>query len=676
MNRRQKIIVSVTGIFLVLLLLVGLTYAYFLTRITGNTNDKSISVSTANLALVYGDGNGILEVAEALEPGDKVKFRTANNDIVDKKEFSVTNEGNSTTDYLVVIDNTSVVYAETIEVKGETQTAGQPARFESNDFVYTLTCTSGCNGVQEPTIFPIEGGILVGNRIKEDEVQTYELRMEYKETGLNQTNDMNKKFTARINIRDIASLNPYKENKESLAYNIINNSLLKKNGTELKDTPITKVAEEVSMGIQRYVIANDKIATYGSNSISYAEQTFLVNSLENSDLMEDCKNSEYQAANKELCSDLKVGFSTCEEVKGRYIFNPDDGYDWYVEDCTDDGISLHSGMAGLAPDLLEGFGLKEQWSYNTDESVLSVTEDHYGTSYYYRGYIKDNFVNFAGMCWRIVRIDGLGNTKLILEDQYAECNDTKNNDKNNDGKVYTGAWDIPASNGETITMNGTNPYSAGTFGYDINYITTKENYLNPTQTPEKSMINAFKYFQKNNLNGYTSKLAPGNWCYNNVAYSDKTGTNKILDRQSYYESRTQLFYDSFVRLEGRVVKNPTLECDGTVINKYNDNTDMLVGTLTADEMMFAGGARFDFNRSYYLYNSYQHDNELEAWSLSPHDFYNGVADSVYTLDNDGYVGFQTINNDEAFRPAVLLKNDIEIASGDGTKNNPYTISNN
>ena len=60
MNRRQKIIVTVTGIFLVLLLLVGLTYAYFLTKITGNTNDKSISVKTANLALVYGDGNGII----------------------------------------------------------------------------------------------------------------------------------------------------------------------------------------------------------------------------------------------------------------------------------------------------------------------------------------------------------------------------------------------------------------------------------------------------------------------------------------------------------------------------------------------------------------------------------------------------------------------------------------
>ena len=74
MNRRQKIIVSITGIFIVLLALVGLTYAYFLTRITGNKNEKSISVTTANLELVYGDGNGSLEPYGTITPGDPIKF--------------------------------------------------------------------------------------------------------------------------------------------------------------------------------------------------------------------------------------------------------------------------------------------------------------------------------------------------------------------------------------------------------------------------------------------------------------------------------------------------------------------------------------------------------------------------------------------------------------------------
>ena len=39
MSRKNKIIISVTGIILVLVTLIGLTYAYYLTRINGNIND-------------------------------------------------------------------------------------------------------------------------------------------------------------------------------------------------------------------------------------------------------------------------------------------------------------------------------------------------------------------------------------------------------------------------------------------------------------------------------------------------------------------------------------------------------------------------------------------------------------------------------------------------------------
>ena len=69
MTKKQKIIVSTTGIFLVMLILVGLTYAYFLTRIKGNENEKSISVTTANLILEYADIDDIVVGGENVEPG-------------------------------------------------------------------------------------------------------------------------------------------------------------------------------------------------------------------------------------------------------------------------------------------------------------------------------------------------------------------------------------------------------------------------------------------------------------------------------------------------------------------------------------------------------------------------------------------------------------------------------
>ena len=158
MNRRQKIIVSVAGIFIVLLALLGITYAYFLTRIHGNTNNKSISVTTANLELTYGDNSAeILGKDLTLIPSDTE---------IGTKTFTVTNNGNDT-NYVVVIENVSVTKA----------SDGSTTTFESNDFRYTLTCTksdgTSCDGVSTQSVFPIKGGVLVGNSIKEGDIHRF-----------------------------------------------------------------------------------------------------------------------------------------------------------------------------------------------------------------------------------------------------------------------------------------------------------------------------------------------------------------------------------------------------------------------------------------------------------------------------------------------------------------------
>lgn len=48
----------------------------------------------------------------------------------------------------------------------------------------------------------------------------------------------------------------------------------------------------------------------------------------------------------------------------------------------------------------------------TDEGLLASTDD-YGTTYYYRGSVNDNYVSYAGYIWRIVRINGDGSVRLI-----------------------------------------------------------------------------------------------------------------------------------------------------------------------------------------------------------------------------------------------------------------------
>ena len=230
MNRRQKIIVSITGIFIVLLALVGLTYAYFLTQIKGNPNSNSITVETANLILEYQDGNGMLQAANKLVPNTDILFNKVvlengepkldedgnvilevdgegNPVVVNSKTFSVENKGNETVEnYAVTVENYSLTYVTSgKDSEGNDVTAGEETTFKYPEtLVINITCTSNkgeCNGL-ENGVFPEDNDILLYNDIEVGEKQEYTLTMKYIDNGENQSADMNKTLSAQINIID------------------------------------------------------------------------------------------------------------------------------------------------------------------------------------------------------------------------------------------------------------------------------------------------------------------------------------------------------------------------------------------------------------------------------------------------------------------------------------------
>lgn len=51
----------------------------------------------------------------------------------------------------------------------------------------------------------------------------------------------------------------------------------------------------------------------------------------------------------------------------------------------------------------------------TSEDGLFESEDDDGATYYFRGEVENNYVQFAGLSWRIVRINGNGTVKLVLD---------------------------------------------------------------------------------------------------------------------------------------------------------------------------------------------------------------------------------------------------------------------
>ncbi len=50
-----------------------------------------------------------------------------------------------------------------------------------------------------------------------------------------------------------------------------------------------------------------------------------------------------------------------------------------------------------------------------DEGLIESSDDD-GTTYYFRGAVENNYVSFAGLTWRIIRINGDGSVRLILND--------------------------------------------------------------------------------------------------------------------------------------------------------------------------------------------------------------------------------------------------------------------
>ncbi len=614
MNRRQKIIVSVTGIFLVLLLLVGLTYAYFLTQISGNEAEKSISVTTANLALVYGDGNQVIT-------GDKILPGTT----LDEKTFTVKNEGNATSDYVVLIEDVKVTYAESVNG----QTAGATTTFVSNDFVYTLTCTSdgaACNGVNTETTFPINGGVIVANSIEVGKTHSYSLTVTYKDTGIDQSLDMNKSLEAKVNIADLSTMNPYSSDETLLANAIIENALSvttqqKEDGyAELVAIPKTKVAAEVSAF--NYV-ASDPASYTSTRSnaanyyISYASE-YTINPKDGKFTLTNPTTVKYDSI-----TDLKT-------IYGKYIVSPTTS----ASQTTANVSSIYKISSGTTDVTTSSFKYGSVVKgYKGTESELSATQDELGTSYYYRGAVQNNYVDFNNMCWRIVRIEGDGAIKLVLEDKDNTC------------ATSNGNWDI----------------GTGDYGYDTSYKADYENSQNRTS----SMKYKFNEWFNANLTSVSSKLKATTVCIGET--TNKYGDSGNLMTDAEANEMGYWYFDNYKRLYND--RSASLVCNA----QGGRTSESKIYPLTADEVVFAGGKVGESNYTYYLLNDYQKTNYLYWWTLSP-AYFDGNFDRAFLVNENGYVNYNYVYNDyRSLRPAVSLASGAKIASGDGSKTNAYTI---
>ena len=140
MNTKQKLTLGIAAIFMVTLTIVGVTYAYFVTRVTTN-NAAEVDIKTTRIGEVYYEpGNGTNDVITLnnIFPGD-----------VTYKTFSVTNDGDassSPSSYSVYYEATT--FANAPQFAHSTDNAGTGCYNvagvkRSTEEGYTASCFAG-----------------------------------------------------------------------------------------------------------------------------------------------------------------------------------------------------------------------------------------------------------------------------------------------------------------------------------------------------------------------------------------------------------------------------------------------------------------------------------------------------------------------------------------------------
>ena len=185
LNKKYQIALLVIAIMLIIS---GVSYAYFAVTATGTSNNNIVTSGT--MKINFNDGPEVS--LENAIPGDTLS-----------KTFSVTNTGNVTSNYNIDLSDVSNTFA------------------NQSDLVYTLTSDSGVN-ITSDTQLPGEDDSLSTNiAIGVGETHNYTLTIKFLNKNQAQDTNQGKQYSAKVNIieYDIAQENALKVLNVNYNYN-------------------------------------------------------------------------------------------------------------------------------------------------------------------------------------------------------------------------------------------------------------------------------------------------------------------------------------------------------------------------------------------------------------------------------------------------------------------------
>ena len=611
------------GLLITVLCIIGVSFAWFRLYLSQTENNTIASRTCFNTTLTEDTSKISLTDAFPISDEDGLKQTPFT--------FIIKNNCNSYVKVYITIDST---YRES------TDTSYLKDNYMKVNISPEGTTTSKSVILGSQTLTDLEnnrkGYIIVSTGLKANEEKSYDLRI-WMDSAVTTEQGLNKNWSGKIVVESNASFPTFAE------------TILANNEVKI---PITDPGKEVNAHVLDDVESRSTSvsSTYQAYYITYGTGW-------------EANGTKFNLTGTAVTSDTYA--NSYSSLVGKYLPSSSLSSAGSSTAGTMKTTTNLSSVYYVVSATQESFTYKEITSNkNTTEALLASTVDDYGTSYYFRGAVKNNYVEFANKCWRIVRITGDGSVKLILHNDNtagaANPCSSANNSTNAAFARYSGTTYTSAFN----TDYNDNTYIGFMYGQAgaSDYATTHAN------TNKSTILTNLESWYTNNLASYESKLADTIWCNDKSTVSGGPG---------YGTNSTD--FAAYNRLTS--AKQPTLICpndnNGGKLSKFtvsdttngNGNLTYKIGLLTADEISFAGSIAYTYNRSTYLQ---ENTGTNWWWSLSPNGF---VGSNAYVWGVDsGSLGGRNVRSNDGLRPVISLISSTTISGGTGTSEDPYVVN--
>ena len=434
---------------------------------------------------------------------------------------------------------------------------------------------------------------------------------------------------------------------------------IEKTGESTTQQVVKPTAEAISTVPELSNLSTDEQYLYICTSKSFDSNTAKY-TLKNCSLKDPTK-LEYSGSQKYYFSLETMTFNV-NDLKLSVMRNINENTIYEIVDSTKT-ISLHttSGITYEANVYNMSCIVLSETELETDKSDKGMYQgtDDYGATYYYRGNVKNNIIQFADFYWQIVRINGDGSIRLIY-----------------DGTEKNATGVKQSINNRTYQFNSlyNDPTYIGYMYGDKDGTTFDEVHNNTNNSTIKTIVD--NWYKTNIVDkGYSSYVANVvGFCGDRSLPAGVWGTNDNGDGVNN-TPRTS-YFGTYVRYIKNVAQftcpEPSRDLYTTTDSSIgNKSLTYPVGLISYDELVFAGMDQRHINKLSWAYST-QH-----YWTMSPSHFAAaGGAARDWRLLSVGSLTGTWVIDDYAARPVINLKSDVKITGGTGTANDPFVVDTN